>query len=70
MVRWFGGKRVLNLSGGSDKLVPYKIGEPFLKWLKEGIGKGGWFDGSGFVLEDVVFPGVGHEVSSRDLLRP
>ena len=63
MTRWFGNKRVLCLSGGNDKLVPYKMGEPFLRWLKEANGKGGWFEGSGFVLEDVVFDGVGHEVS-------
>ena len=65
MTKWFGNKRILNLSGGADKLVPYKMGEPFLRWLKDATGKGGWFDGSGFVLEDIVFDGVGHEVSSE-----
>ena len=64
MTRWFGNKRILCLSGGADKLVPYKMGEPFLRWLKEANGKGGWFQGSGLVLEDVVFDGVGHEVKS------
>jgi pimeloyl-ACP methyl ester carboxylesterase len=65
----FAGKRVMLLSGGVDELVPYKIGEPFLKWLKRvsgldngGKGEGVWDAKSeGLVLEDVVFEGVGHE---------
>ncbi|MCJ1371238.1 hypothetical protein MMC20_002453 [Loxospora ochrophaea] len=57
------GKRILNLAGGADKLVPYKCGEPFLKWLKKAIGPGGWFQEGNVVLEDVVFEGVGHEMS-------
>lgn len=32
--RIFEGRRILNLSGGADKLVPYRMGEPFLRWLK------------------------------------
>lgn len=31
-------KRILLLSGGADKLVPYKCGEPFLIFLKRAIG--------------------------------
>ena len=57
------GKRVLNLSGGADKLVPYKCGEPFLRWLKRATSGEGWLSDVDMVLEDVVFEGVGHEMS-------
>lgn len=62
MARTLGNKRILNLSGGADKLVPYRCGEPFLNWLKKAVGEGGWFDQGGIVFEDMVFEGVGHEV--------
>ena len=58
------GKKILNLAGGDDKLVPYRCGEPFLKWLKNAIGPDGCFATGGVVLEDTVFDGVGHEMSS------
>ena len=57
------GKRVLNMSGGADKLVPYKQGEAFLQWLKNATGPGGWWENGEFVLEDIVFDGVGHAMS-------
>ena len=57
------GKRVLNLSGGADKLVPYKRGEAFLQWLKNATGPDGWWEHGEFVLEDIVFDGVGHAMS-------
>lgn len=57
------GKRILNMSGSADKLVPYKCGEPFLRWLKNATAPGGWFSGGGVVLEDLVFDGVGHDMS-------
>ena len=66
--RCLGGKRILNLAGGADKLVPYKHAEPFLKWLKRAIGPQGWFSDGGVVLQDIVFDGVGHELSP-DMLR-
>ncbi|KAL2399026.1 hypothetical protein ABEF93_007091 [Exophiala dermatitidis] len=62
MVRCFGNKRVLNLAGGSDKLVNYSHSKPFLDWLKKAIGRNGWFEGGGLYLEDIVYPGVGHDV--------
>lgn len=58
-----GGKRILNLAGGADKLVPYKHSEPFLRWLKRAVSPHGWFSDGGVVLEDIVFDGVGHETS-------
>ena len=49
------GKRILNMAGGADKLVPYKMSEPFLKWLKKAIGPNGWFTGRDVHLEDKVY---------------
>lgn len=57
------GKRILNLSGKVDKLVPYKCGEPFIKWLENATAPNGWFSDGGLVLENIVFEGVGHEMS-------
>ncbi|OBT92392.1 hypothetical protein VE01_09266 [Pseudogymnoascus verrucosus] len=54
------GKSVLVCSGGADKLVPYKASEPFLGWLKEAVGRGGWWEG-GMGVRDVVYEGAGHE---------
>lgn len=56
------GKRIINLSGGADKLVPYKMGQPFLEWLKKVTGQGGTFADLDLVLEDVIIDGAGHEV--------
>lgn len=61
-----GGKKILCLSGGADKLVPYKCGEPFLRWLKHAIRKdGGWFNDRDTVLVDVVDEKAGHEYSAK-----
>lgn len=51
------------MAGGADKLVPYKCSEPFLRWLKKATAPNGWFSDSGVVVEDVVFEGVGHDMS-------
>jgi pimeloyl-ACP methyl ester carboxylesterase len=53
------GKKILNLSGRVDKLVPYAAGEPFLKVFKQVLEeeRGRGLD-VGF--EDVLFEGVGH----------
>lgn len=63
MARCFANKHILTLSGGSDKLVNYSHSKPFLDWIKKAIAKGGWFEGGGLHLEDIVYPGVGHDVS-------
>ncbi|KAK5016951.1 hypothetical protein LTR16_003003 [Cryomyces antarcticus] len=60
-----GGKRILCLSGGADKLVPYQCGEPFLGFLKRAIGEGGWFSDRETVLEDIVDIQAGHEFSPK-----
>ncbi|RMD40984.1 hypothetical protein DV735_g4151, partial [Chaetothyriales sp. CBS 134920] len=65
MARHFANKRILCLSGGADRLVPYKLAEPFMTWLKAVSAKGsggGFFQHGGLFLHDVVLPGVGHDV--------
>ncbi|GAD92153.1 conserved hypothetical protein [Paecilomyces variotii No. 5] len=57
------GKRILNLSGGADKLVPYKRGEAILTWLKKTVGPGGWFTDGGVHFEDIIVETAGHEVT-------
>ena len=56
-------KRILNIAGGADKLVPYKCSEPFLQWLKNATAPNGWLKEGNVVLEDIIFDGVGHEMS-------
>lgn len=51
------GKKILNLSGKVDKLVPYAAGEPFLKVLKQVLEEDKSLD---ICFEDVLFDGVGH----------
>lgn len=55
------GKRILLLSGGADKLVPNKCGEPFLIFLKRAINT--YYKHGSIILEDRVFDDVGHEIS-------
>ena len=57
------GKRILNLAGGADKLNPYYCSRPFLQWLKTATSVNGWFSQGGVVMEDIVFDGVGHEMT-------
>lgn len=63
MRRCFAGKKMLNVAGGSDKLVPYIRSKPFLTWFKRAIAPAGWFAEGRVSLEDIVFEGAGHEVT-------
>ncbi|KAK7517309.1 Alpha/Beta hydrolase protein [Phyllosticta citriasiana] len=56
------GKRLLNLSGGADKLVPYECGQDFLTFLKKAVQEDPRL---AFELEDLVFDGVGHETTPK-----
>jgi len=59
------GKKLLVLSGGRDRLVPYEQSEPFLTWLKRALDKdGGWFNDCGTEVEDILDPEARHEYSS------
>ena len=56
------GKKILCLSGGKDRLVPYQQSEPFLTWLKKAIDlREGWAGGLGIRLEDIVDENARHE---------
>lgn len=57
------GKRILNLSGGADKMVPYEFTVPFISWLKTAVVPGGILGDGGTVVEDIVLDGVGHEMT-------
>jgi pimeloyl-ACP methyl ester carboxylesterase len=54
------GKKILNLSGKEDKLVPYAAGEAFLKVFKEVVVSDRI---ANVEFEDVLFDGVGHAYS-------
>lgn len=56
-------KRFLVLSGGADKLVPYRISEPFMQFFK--IATNSWYTDGGIYVEDNVYPGVGHEFNTE-----
>jgi pimeloyl-ACP methyl ester carboxylesterase len=56
------GKKIVCVSGGIDRLVPYACGEPFLSWLKRAIDpKEGWAKALGIGLVDFVDPDARHE---------
>ncbi|KAL2816828.1 hypothetical protein BDW59DRAFT_152974 [Aspergillus cavernicola] len=59
------GKKILNLAGGVDKLVPYHKGETFLTWLKQAIGPDGWFADGTVTFEDIIDQSAGHEVTPK-----
>ena len=59
------GKKILCLSGGKDKLVPYAQGEPFLSWLKKAVDKNGWCGDMGIEVEDVLDADARHEFSQK-----
>lgn len=57
------GKRILNLAGGADKLVPHRFTKPFLNWLQDAASPQGIFRNEGLVVEEIVYNGVGHELA-------
>lgn len=60
VLQHLGGKKILNLSGGADKLVPYAVGEPFLKTLKQVTQEDRELN---VEFEDVIYDGTGHTMS-------
>ncbi|KAL4783946.1 hypothetical protein BJX76DRAFT_357509 [Aspergillus varians] len=65
LTRCIAGKKILNLSGGKDKLVPYSKGETFLSWFKQAVGPAGWFADGAVTLEDIIDENAGHEVTPK-----
>ncbi|KAJ5780901.1 hypothetical protein N7457_006061, partial [Penicillium paradoxum] len=65
LTRALAGKRILNLSGGVDKLVPYHRGKLFLDWFKQTISPDGWFGDGGVSFEDIIDQTAGHEVTAK-----
>ena len=57
-----GGKKILNLAGGSDKLVPHALSEPLLRFLSTAAGPRGLAEGANMQVKDLVYPGIGHQV--------
>lgn len=57
------GKRFQLLSGGADKLVPYKAGRQFLEFFKNATD--GWYKDGNVYFEDNVYPGVGHTFNAE-----
>jgi len=55
------GKRLLALSGGVDRLVPYACSEPFLTEVKGAVGRGELE----LDVKDVVYGGVGHDCTAE-----
>ncbi|KAI6264737.1 hypothetical protein MCOR28_000276 [Pyricularia oryzae] len=54
------GKRLLNCSGGDDKLVPYYCSKPFVEFMKAAQQEWSELD---VVFDDRVYAGAGHEFS-------
>ncbi|CAI7576070.1 unnamed protein product [Penicillium glandicola] len=65
LTRALAGKRILNLAGGKDKLVPYHRGELFLNWFKQTVSSDGWFGDGAVSFEDIIDRAAGHEVTAK-----
>ena len=62
--RCLGGKKILNLAGAADKLVPYACCRPFLEYLQVAASEGSdWFSNEGLEVQDKVYEDVGHDMS-------
>lgn len=66
--RYLGGKRILCMSGATDKLVPYRLTESFMTWLKNHAATGSTVSmGSGPIkkadlwVEDTVYQNTAHD---------
>ncbi|KAK2015318.1 hypothetical protein LZ32DRAFT_170934 [Colletotrichum eremochloae] len=58
-----GGKKFLICSGAEDKLVPYKMSEPFIEFFAGAAGT--WYADEGVTIKNNVYGGVGHAFSER-----
>jgi hypothetical protein len=69
MTSMFLGKRILNISGALDELVPYRCCEPFLEILKEATKPLNSFTKEIFTMRDEVLEGVGHDLTAQAIER-
>lgn len=58
------GKRLLNMSGGKDKLVPYRCSHAYVQWLENSVASSGWLSNLDFLMENIIFEEVGHAMSA------
>ena len=63
LARRIQGKRILNLSGTDDKLVPYRCSKPFIQLLSRYAASSNSSMELSFHFVDKVFEGVGHAMS-------
>ena len=65
MTERLAGKKILCLSGGKDRLVPYKPGgRVFIEWMLRALDKEtGWFNDQALELENIVDDNARHECS-------
>ncbi|KAI9805682.1 MAG: hypothetical protein M1833_005175 [Piccolia ochrophora] len=68
LAKYLGGKRILNLAGRDDKLVPYDCSKTFLQLLNASVERkrGSSSDGD-ILITDKVYEGVGHSMSAAML---
>ena len=64
MYKTLKGKRLLNMSGGKDKLVPYRCSQPYVTWLENSMSSSGWLSDCGFTMENMIFDEVGHNMTA------
>ena len=58
------GKKVITLSGGKDRLVPYAQSKVFLEWLQRAIDKNnGWAKDQDIELTNIMDQEAGHQFS-------
>jgi pimeloyl-ACP methyl ester carboxylesterase len=64
LARKLGGKRILNLAGGEDKLVPFDCSSPFLHFLGEVVeDESIWGERAPPLVLHHTFDAVGHEMT-------
>lgn len=57
------GKRFQVLSGGADKLVPYRASESFVNFFQTIAN--GWYKDGGVYVENNIYEGVGHQFTAE-----
>lgn len=69
MASMFLGKRILNISGALDELVPYRCCEPFLQALEDATKPLNCFAKELFTIRTDILEGVGHDLTAQAVER-